>query len=211
MTNISFNKLARLGSIGVGAIVALGAVPAQAAPVLTTINQNIQNSPYEFCFMDGCFNFSARDFTGFGEILGVSTSGGAAVTATAPIFGSVAPSVSFTNRGTVQYGPPPEAFGYYSSFENTTYAKYSTNENFLGLRVTSGGQDYYGFAFTTNQTLNGIGFETAPGTTITATTDFATGAVPEPGVWAMMLIGFGALGAMQRSAIRKKTLRVAYG
>ncbi|WP_375290935.1 PEPxxWA-CTERM sorting domain-containing protein [Qipengyuania sp.] len=190
------------GAAILGVVGAVGAAPATAAPVLRVINQDLQSNPYQFCYMGGCFNFTAQGFTGFGEILGVRTSGSAAVTATPPIFGSVLPSVSFVDRGTVTYGPPPEAFGYYASFDDTAFARFSNNDNFLGLRVTSNGQDYYGFAYTTNQTLNGIGFETLPGTVITATTDFSGAAVPEPATWAMLILGFGTIGGAMRARRR---------
>ena len=208
-TGISI-KTAVLGLTGAAALATFAAAPANAAPILRLVDQNLQTNPYELCFAGGCFNFTAQPFTGFGEILGVSTSDNAAVTATPPIFGAVLPSVSFTNRGTVQYGPPPEAFGFYSSFPETTFARFSNGENFLGLRVTQNGQNFYGFAYTTNQTLNGFGFETLPETTITATTDFSTAAIPEPATWAMLLIGFAAIGGALRASRRRTGVRVTY-
>lgn len=198
----------RTGAMISAACIALscfGAAPASAAVVLTPINQNIQNQPFEFCVTAGnCFTFTAQPFTGFGEILGIRTTGTAAVSS---FFGQ--PSTSFTNRGTVQFGP--DQFGAFASFPDTTFARFSNGENFLGLRVTSGGQDFFGFAFTTNQTLNGIGFETSPGTTITATRNFAAvGAVPEPSTWAMMLLGFAAVGMSMRGGRRQHLARVSY-
>ncbi len=193
-----FKHNSGLGLAGLSMLAGMVAMPADAAPMLRLVDQNVQQDPFGFCYQGGCFDFTARPFTGFGEILGVSTSADAAVTATPPIFGAVRPSVSFTNRGTVRYGPPPEAFGFYSSFPETTFARFSNGDNFLGLRVTSGGQNFYGFAFTNNQQLIGYGFESLPETTITATTDFTNAAIPEPATWAMMLIGFGAVGSVLR-------------
>lgn len=179
--------------------------PVNAAVVLTPVNQNIQNQPFEFCVSGNCFTFTAQAFTGFGEILGIRTTGTAAVSS---FFGQ--PTTSFTNRGTVAFGP--DQFGAFSSFPTTTFARFSNGENFLGLRVTANGQDFFGFAFTTNQTLNGIGFETSPGTTITATRNFpaATAPVPEPATWAMMLLGFAAVGVSLRAGRRRPELRISY-
>jgi hypothetical protein len=173
--------------------------------VLTPVNQNIQNQPFEFCVSGNCFTFSAQGFTGFGEILGIRTTGTAAVSS---FFGQ--PTTSFVDRGTVAFGP--DQFGQFASFPSTTFARFSNGDNFLGLRVTAGGQDFFGFAFTTNQTLNGIGFETSPNTTITATTNFrtATAPVPEPATWAMMLLGFAGIGAALRSTRSRRAARVVY-
>ena len=118
------------------------------------------------------------------------TSGGAAVRT---VFGQ--PSTDFTNRGTVVYDQ--NTLGGYGSFPTLTNIPYTNGDNFLGLRVTSGGQEFYGFAFTTNTTFNGYAFETTPGVGITATTDFS-GAVPEPQAWALLIIGFGAIGGIMR-------------
>ncbi len=199
MNAILCRHMKSLAFAGLSALACLAATSAEAAPVLRSVETNVQTNPTEICFAGGCFTFTAQPFTGFGEILGVSTSANAAVSSTPPIFGAVLPSVSFTDRGTVQYGPPPEVFGFYSAFPETTFARFSNGDNFLGLRVTQNGQDFYGFAYTTDQVLNGFGFETSPETTITATTVFpATTPIPEPATWAMMLLGFGAVGSVLR-------------
>lgn len=205
---MAWKHTSRLSKAVTGSLLATAAIcsaPASAAVVLTPVNQNIQNQPFEFCVSGNCFTFTAQGFTGFGEILGISTTGTAAVSS---FFGR--PSVSFTNRGTVAFGP--DQFGSFSSFPTTTFARFSNGENFLGLRVTAGGQDFFGFAFTTNQTLNGIGFETSPGTTITATRQFpaATAPVPEPSTWAMMLLGFAAVGMSMRAGRGRVRRRLSY-
>ena len=197
---MAYKRTSRLAKAVTGSMLAAMAIcsaPASAAVVLTPVNQNIQDQPFEFCVSGNCFTFSAQGFTGFGEILGISTTGTAAVSS---FFGQ--PTTSFVDRGTVAFGP--DQFGQFASFPSTTFARFSNGDNFLGLRVTAGGQDFFGFAFTTNQTLNGIGFETSPGTTITATTDFsaAVAPVPEPATWAMMLLGFAAVGVSLRTRRR---------
>lgn len=181
----------------------LNAAPLNAAIELTPINQNLLDNPFEFCVTGNCFTFTAQPFTGFGEVLGIRTSGTATVSS---VFGS--PSVSFAGQGGVSYGP--DTLGGFTAVPEQQFIRFSNGENFLGLRVTDGGQDFYGFAYTTNQTLNGIGFETAPGTAITATTNFpaAVAPIPEPATWAMTLLGFAAIGGALRH--RKRAVRLSY-
>lgn len=179
-----------LSSCAAVAAIAL-ASPATAAPVLTTVNQDISSTPYTFSFMGGSYTFDGSG--GFPDYLSVSTTGGAAVRT---VFGQ--PSSDFTNRGTVVYDA--NTLGGYASFPSPTTIRFTNGDNFIGLRVTSGGQNYYGYAFTTNSTFNGYAFETTPNTGITATTAFPA-AVPEPGTWALLILGFGAIGAAMR---RKK-------
>ena len=48
------------------------------------------------------------------------------------------------------------------------------------------------------------------GTRIVLNLDVGAGAVPEPATWALLLLGFGSLGAAMRSAKRRQTLAVSY-
>lgn len=172
------------------------ATPAQAAPLITTLNADLASGPISFSFMGASFTFTGTG--GFPNYLSVATSGGAAVRT---VFGT--PSTDFTNRGTVVYDR--NTLGGYGSFAALTTIPYTNGENFLGLRVTAGGLDYYGFAYSTNTVLNSFGFETVADTGITATT--ALGAVPEPASWAFMIAGLGLVG----SALRvRRTRRPAY-
>lgn len=59
-------------------------------------------------------------------------------------------------------------------------------------RMHDFGSGYEGFGLVTT-------FETSP-----------IGVVPEPGTWAMMILGFGVIGGAMRNARRKTTLRVRY-
>lgn len=197
-SQISRGMKAALAS-GLALAIGLASAPASAAVQYTTVNQNIATSPYTFTFMGGTFTFSGAG--GFPNFLSVSTGGGAAVRT---VFGN--PSTDFTNRGTVVYDA--NTLGGYGSFPNPTTVPFTNGENFLGLRVTSGGQNYYGFAFTTNSTFNGFAFETTPNVGITATTNFPA-AVPEPGTWAMLILGFGAVGFGMRRRKVQTTLRYA--
>ena len=74
---------------------------------------------------------------------------------------------------------------------------YSNGDNYLGLRATQNGQNYFGYAFFTHTILNSYAFETAANTAISIDTNVP--AVREPASWAMMILGMGAVGfAMRR-------------
>lgn len=167
------------------------AAPAMAAPVIVTTNANLVSSPFSFNVQGATFTLSATN--NIFAPLNVQTSANGAFSS----FGGflsipVTPSPSFTNRGTVQYGPG--VFGSYASFTSPTNVASSNGNNFLGFRALVGSDAYYGFVFTTNGILNGYGYETSANTVITAT----TAAVPEPATWAMMIGGFAFAGAVMR-------------
>ena len=156
---------------------------AKATEVIQLINANLQSSPYTISFDGGGFTFSSTgDFT---SPLAVQTSGGGEVS---EVFGQ--PSSYFINRGTVEFGP--DQFVQFAAFPTTTTVPYSNSDNFIGLESIDNGQDYFGFAYTTDSTLRGFGYETVANQSITAS------AVPEPSVWAMMFAGVALIGAALR-------------
>lgn len=167
------------------------AMPAAAARTITNVGADYSSSPVSFSFMGGTFTFSpSGDF--FGPT-SVQTEGGAAFHT---VFGGV--TNYFVDRGTVVIGPGQQ----FAAVATATPVRFSNGDNFFGLRVTSGGSDYFGYAFTTNTTLNRYGFESRPDTAITA----AVG-VPEPASWALLVGGFGLAGASLRR--KRMTLRTA--
>jgi hypothetical protein len=177
---------------------------SHAAPVITTVNANLLTNQYSFSFLGGSFTFAGMN--NFPNYLAVSTgitSGAPAGTTAAVSTVAGGPSTDFTDRGIVVYDQ--NTLGGFGSFPALTTVPFTNGDNFLGLRVTSGGQTYFGFAFTTNATLNSFGFETTPNTGIMATT--ALTAVPEPATWAMMIGGFGLIGSTMR---RRKRLSVRF-
>lgn len=196
MKMMHIKTLASAAAIAWAAAAGMGS--AQAAPIITAVNADLSASPYSFSFMGGSFTFSGDG--GFPNYLSVSTTGSAAVRT---VFGN--PSTDFVDRGTVVYDQ--NTLGGFGSFAMPAAISPSNGFNFLGLRVTSGSQNYYGFAYSTNSVLNSFGFETMPETGITATTESGTAAVPEPTSWALMLVGFGATGVALRSR-RKRALQL---
>lgn len=171
---------------------ALMSAPSSAAPMITAVGTDVTNTPFSFSYLGSTFTISKGD--GFGSLISVSTAGGAAVRT---VFGS--PSTDFTDRGVPLYDE--NTLGGYGSFPMSTPVGASNGNNFLGLRVTFAGQSFYGFLYSTNAQVNSYGFDSAANTGITATTDIPA-AVPEPGTWAMMILGFGVIGyAMRRRTV----------
>jgi hypothetical protein len=170
------------------------ATQAAAAPVYTSIGADLSAAAYTFNYAGSAFTFGFNgDYFGGGPIT-IQTAGGGEVNT---IFGQ--PTTYFTDRGTVTFGPGQQ----YAAFGSPTPIRFTNGDNFIGLRaVTSAGDAFYGFAFTTNNVLNSIGFETVANATITATT-----AVPEPATWALLIGGFGMAGAALR---RRERATVTY-
>ena len=173
----------------------LALTPANAAAVITNIGADLSAAPYTFNYMGSSFTFGFNgDYFGGGPIT-ISTAGGGEVNT---IFGQ--PTTNFIDRGVVTFGPSMQ----YAALASATPIRFSNGNNFIGLRaVTAGGEEFYGFAFSTNNILNTVGFESVAGVTITATD--AAGAVPEPATWAMMIGGFGMIGAASRRRVRSST------
>ena len=84
-------------------------------------------------------------------------------------------------------------FGTVTVTNGVTRSSAITSLNGTGLVVSSGEVLAFRFVPTSGQPFGSL-------TGISATVDFtaATAAVPEPAGWAMMLVGFGGLGAMVR-------------
>ena len=179
---------------------AVTAVPmsAQAAPVITAIGADLAQGSYSFGYLGNVFTFGAT-----GDVfnpLSVMNEAPAATSSFGGFLGiPTTPTSSFTDRGTVTFGPTDS----YTSFSSPTPVPYSLGDNFVGLRATVGGQDYFGFAYTSNALLNSIGFETTAGQTITATT--AISSVPELATWGMMILGMGVVGGVMRRRQRVRT------
>jgi len=172
--------------------IAFAASAGVAAPVITNIGADLSLSDFTFTQASGAtfiFGFNG-DFFGGGPTT-IRTAGGGEVNT---IFGQ--PTTNFVDRGTVTFGPGMN----FAAFTAETPIRFTNGDNFIGLRaVGANGEAFYGYAFTTNNVLNTIAFESTANATITATT--AAGVVPEPDTWAMMIGGFAMIGgAMRRRA-----------
>jgi hypothetical protein len=175
---------------------------ANAAPMIVTLNSSFAASPVSINFDGSTFTFSST-----GDIFmptAVQTAGGGAVRSFGGFFiFPLQPSTDFPDRGSgiLTYGPGTQ----FSSFTTPATIPFSNGDNYLGLRATLDGLDYYGYAYTQDTTLKSFGFETTANTAFTLNTSTAAAAVPEPATWAMMLVGFGAMGG----ALRRKRASVS--
>lgn len=171
---------------------------AQAAPVITAVGADLSQGSYSFGYASNVFTFGAT-----GDLFNPLFVMNEAPAATGSFGGflniPVSPTSSYVDRGTVTFGPADR----YTTFSAPTAVPYSLGDNFIGLRATVGGHDYFGFAYTTNALLNSIGFETTAGQAITATT--AVPAVPEPATWGMMILGMGIVGGAMRRRQKVRT------
>ena len=182
---------------GIALSTAFAAAPASAQVSITPVGVSFATAPFTITFGQSTFTF-----TGTGDPFGplaISTGGTGMVNS---FFGS--PTTNFADRGTVTFGADSQ----FSSFSTPTPVRFSNGDNLIGLSATSGGNTFFGFAFTTNSTLNSFGFGNVPGATITATSAIPA-AVPEPATWAMMLVGFGAMGVSLRRRRRTPQLQAA--
>jgi hypothetical protein len=87
----------------------------------------------------------------------------------------------------------------------------------LSSTLSGSGQNYYGVLADSSTPITSIGIVAGPNTVISSIGQFRVGGissvaepVPEPGTWAMLLIGFGALGFAMRRRKSNYGLRVRY-
>nr|WP_295660503.1 PEPxxWA-CTERM sorting domain-containing protein [Polymorphobacter sp.] len=179
------------GSLG---LLAIGAAATANAKVVTTIvNASYYNTPFTID-VGGMNNLtlSTIDKSAFSfSPAAVATGGGLEVTSLGfPFYSSPMPSVFFANRGG-DIGPT--TFIGFSSFATPTTIQYSGAESILGFRFDNGRGTQYGYADLAGSNLHGYRVESTPGASV------AIGSVPEPAAWAMMIGGFGFVGAGMRS------------
>lgn len=176
---------------------ALAPSAATAARTITTIGADLSAAPYTFNLGGSAFTFGFNgDYFGGGPLT-ISTANGGEVNT---VFGQPTTNFADGRGGPLSFGPALN----YASFTGPTPIRFTNGDNFIGLRAVVGTSAFYGYAFSTNNVLNTIGFESVANTAVTATT-----AVPEPTTWAMSIVGVGMIGGALRRRARK-TIRVAY-
>jgi hypothetical protein len=185
-----------VGLLLTGAI-ALCPMPAFAATVVLASNIDFRSAPFTFGVTPTdryTLSFNSREQFDPSPVL-VSTTGTAAVTT---FFG--APSV-FSIDPPVTFGP--NTFPGFNTVPVATRAPFTLTASDLGLRYGSNGAFFYGYARFSGGLLDRVAFESVANTPILA--GAVASAVPEPGTWLTMMIGFGVIGGAVRRRRRAVT------
>ncbi len=106
-----------------------------------------------------------------------------------------------------------DLFPSFAAFPELTPISNSLVASDLALRYSSGSDFFYGYArLNGNGTLD-FAFESQPNTGITAGAPIVgplAAPVPEPGTWAMLLVGFAFVGGAMRLSRQKRRLTVNF-
>ena len=210
MNNLS--KKTGLAAIALGASLAL-ASPASAAIIITASPGAVQ--PPENVLADttmtGLSVFGTTNQTN----TRVSVSSNETLTTTSSNgqsrFVATDGSLDFGRIFLTQGGSFQEAeFNLFNALAGTSSVEISVNDGPLQTFDLGNGQNFFGFSATDGDVITSIAFNTN-GTGVTDLRQLRVGgvmsAVPEPATWAMMLVGFGAVGYSLRR--RKVTYRPA--
>jgi hypothetical protein len=104
----------------------------------------------------------------------------------------------------------PDTYNRFSLRTNVT--TYNFDVASLGFAVRDGNQNfsqYVQFAASAGETILGATFTNNPATDAFEVANFSISPVPEPATWAMMLVGFGMVGATARYRRRHTKLTFA--
>lgn len=173
-------------ALAAGSALALAAAPASAARVVTSTNADLSAGDYTFANQGAGFTFGFNgDYFGGGPVTISTVTGGQVNT----IFGQPTTNFADGRGGPLTFGPNDQ----YAAFASPTPIRFTNGDNFIGLRAVTASGTFYGYAFTSNNVLNTVGFESVADRAITATQG-----VPEPASWALMLGGFGVAGTAMR-------------
>lgn len=169
------------------------ALPASAAVITQYVGQNIGQNPYKIDLGVGSVTFSIVDPFSFSPV-GVQTSGAAQVFSVgAPFYPQPTPTSYFLDRGG-SFGPGE--LGFFASYATPTAIPFSIVDGLIGFGFTLADGLHYGYAQVGGDFLTGFRFESVPGVGVALGAISAP--VPEPAVWAMLISGFGMVGAMLR-------------
>jgi len=134
------------------------------------------------------FSYDSRFFFDT-EPTSVQTTGTAATTAFGGFLGiPLVPSTFFSGAN---IRVDANIFPGFNQFPTATRIPFSLVEGDLGLRVTIGGENFFGYARIAGPNIT-VAFNDIAGAAIIA------GTVPEPASWALMILGFGAVGGVLR-------------
>ncbi len=175
-----------------------------SAAIFGGSNVDFGTTPFTFGISGNNFTLSYNPQGAFDiDPVFLQTSGTAAVTAAGGFPGfPLVPSPAFVGANT--FGP--DSFPGYASFTTPTAVPFSIVDGDLGLRVTVGSDNFYGYARFAGSMLESFAFESNANQAITAP---SVAAVPEPATWAMMIGGFGLIGGTMRSR-RRQAVRVKF-
>lgn len=172
---------------------------ANAAVITQFVGADLSGSPYTINFgSGGTLTFSTVDPAPFATApTGVQTSGSARIFSLgAPFYSQPTPTSYFTESAG-SFGPGQ--LGFFAAYEAPTAIPFSISDGLIGFGFTLADGLHYGYAQLGGSVLTGFRYETV------ADTGVAFGgisAVPEPGVWAMMISGFALVGlALRRRRI----------
>lgn len=184
---------AGVGGLALALIMSVG---AHAAVISSTFNQALTDMPVTVSFNGvGGFAFTAAS-TGFGPGAAVATTGSAQVTS---LFGSV---TDFELGASIDQAQLYTFAGYPAA----TAIPFSAADDFIGLSLMLNDGVHYGYAEVFGSSLVGVGFESAPDTTIaTGATGTGTGITlttsvptPEPASIALVATGLAMLSVRRR-------------
>lgn len=168
------------------------AAPASAAIRVVAEDYDLRSGPLS-AGLDATnqiiFSYDSRFSFDLDPVL-VQTTGTGAVTAFGGFLGiPLQPSTFFTRANITVDG---NIFPGFAPFPDATRIPGSIVASDLGLRLTIGGEDFFGYARFAGPAIT-VAFNDVAGAGIVA------GTVPEPASWAMLILGFGAIGGAARA------------
>lgn len=176
---------ALLSSAGQAAIISLASdVDLSSGPYTVNIGSD---ASYTFSYLPVGLSTVAISMTGTGEVFGN---------------GFFSPNAPDPLQIDVVV-PDQLSLGEFFHQTGTQSVLYSFTQSSVALRFVTGGQTYYGYALVGGSSLIQLAYNDTPLGSIST----GEAPVPEPATWAMLVLGFGMMGAAVR---RAKASRVVF-